>query len=154
VCGWRLWLSAIEIMSSSTEQHSYICPLCDHTEQRTAPRWRAAVQKRRFLRFRLGYPAPTSEALLFLKPRALGREMPCTDWDVHEHKPSGRTVGRIYLNISTGGLCFWCLNDHYRSPPAHRGYAPTRVKECCRSSNDGRERGPLREKGKSARRSG
>jgi hypothetical protein len=42
VCGWRLWLSGIEIMSSSTEQHSYICPLCDHTEQRRAPRWREA----------------------------------------------------------------------------------------------------------------
>jgi hypothetical protein len=69
-----------------------------------------------------------SEGLLFLKPLHLNRDGTCTDWDVRENKPNGRTVGRIYLDISTGGQWFWCLNDRYPSPPAHRGYASTRAK--------------------------
>ncbi len=49
----------------------------------------------------------------------------CTDWNVREYKPSGRTVGRIYQNVSAGGEWFWCFND--RSTSSHRGYAPTRA---------------------------
>ncbi len=49
------------------------------------------------------------------------------DWDVREGKPTGRTVGRIYKDISAGGQWFWCLNDLYPSPAADRGYAPTRA---------------------------
>jgi hypothetical protein len=69
-----------------------------------------------------------SEGLLFLKPCEFvaRHETPCTDFDVHEGKPSGRTIGRIYLDISTGGQWFWCLNDRAPSLAADRGYAPTR----------------------------
>ncbi len=67
-----------------------------------------------------------SEGLLFLKPLHLSRDGTCTDWDVREGKPSGRTVGRIYLDVSAGGQWFWCLNDRDPSPAADRGYAPTR----------------------------
>ncbi len=57
---------------------------------------------------RLGYPCRMLEGLLFLKPLHLNRDGTCTDWDVREHKPNGRTVGRIYLDISTGGQWLWC----------------------------------------------
>jgi hypothetical protein len=70
-----------------------------------------------------------SEGLLFLKPCPLSRDTPCTDWDVREVKPSGRTVGRIYLDISTGGQWFWCLNDralHRLQIPAMRTHAQGR----------------------------
>jgi hypothetical protein len=83
-----------------------------------------------------------SEGLLFLKPLHLNRDGTCTDWDVCEGKPNGRTVGRIY--ISTGGQWFWCLNDRYPSPPAHRGYAPTRAKALLSLKHWWRERGPLK----------
>jgi hypothetical protein len=81
-----------------------------------------------FLSARLSYPAAMSEGLLFLKPLHLNRDGTATDWDVREGKPSGRTIGRIYLDISTGGLWFWCLNDRAPSPAADRGYAPTSAK--------------------------
>jgi hypothetical protein len=85
-----------------------------------------------------------SEGLLFLKPCPLSRDMPCTDWDVREGKPSGRTVRRIYLDISTGGQWFWCLNDRAPSPAADRGYAPTRQKAMLALKHRWRERGPLK----------
>jgi hypothetical protein len=37
-----------------------------------------------------------SEALLLLKPLHLNREGTCSDFDVREGNPSGRTVGRVY----------------------------------------------------------
>ncbi len=85
-----------------------------------------------------------SEGLLFLKPLHLNRDGTCTDWDVRERKPSGRTIGRIYEDISTGGLWFWCLNDRYPSPTADRGYAPTRAKVMLTLKHRWRERGPLK----------
>jgi hypothetical protein len=43
-----------------------------------------------------------SEGLLFLKPCDIvaRHTTPCTDFDVNEGKPSGRTIGRIYLGWS------------------------------------------------------
>ncbi len=32
----------IELVSRETDQHPYLCPLCDHDEVQTAPRWREA----------------------------------------------------------------------------------------------------------------
>ncbi len=63
-------------------------------------------------------------------------------WDVREGKPTGRTVGRIYQDISAGRQWFWCLNDRYPSPPAHRGYAPTRANAMLALKHQWRERGP------------
>jgi hypothetical protein len=68
-----------------------------------------------------------SEGLLFLKPCPISRDG-APDFDVREGKPNGRTIGRIYQDISTGGQWFWCLNDRAPSPAAGRGYAPTRAK--------------------------
>jgi hypothetical protein len=48
-----------------------------------------------------------SEGLLFLKPLHVNQDGTCTDFDVNEGKPAGRTVGRIYLDISAGGQWFW-----------------------------------------------
>ncbi len=69
--------------------------------------------------------------MLFLRPLYLNRDGTCTDLDVCEGKPSGRTIGRIYLDISTNGL-------------ADRGYAATRAKGDARAGNRWRERGPLK----------
>ncbi len=63
---------------------------------------------------------------------------------LNEGKPTGRTICRIYLDISTGGQWFWCLNDRYPSPPSHRGYAPTRAKAMLALKHRCRERGPLK----------
>ncbi len=93
---------------------------------------------------RLSYPLRMSEGLLFLKRCSLSRDTPCTNWDVNEGKPNGRTIGRIYLDISTGGQWFWCLNDRYPSPLSHRGYAPTRAKAMLALKHQWRERGPLK----------
>ncbi len=83
------------------------------------------------------------DGLLFLKPLHLNPDDgTCTDWDVREGKPNGRTVGRIY--ISAGGQWFWCLNDRVPSSPAHRGYAPTRAKAMLALKHQWRERGPLK----------
>jgi hypothetical protein len=83
-----------------------------------------------------------SEGLLFLKPLHLNREGTCTDWDVRECKSSGRTIGRIYQDISTGGLWFWCLSGRYPSPD--RCYAPTLAKAMLTLKHRWRERGPLK----------
>jgi hypothetical protein len=85
-----------------------------------------------------------SEGLLFLKPLHLDREGTCTDWDVREGKPSGRAVGRIFLDVSTNGLWFWCLNDRGPSPAVDRGYAPTRAKAMLALKHRWRERGRLK----------
>jgi hypothetical protein len=85
-----------------------------------------------------------SEGLLFLKPLHLNRDATCTDWDVLEGNPNGRTIGRIYQDISAGGQWFWCLNDRAPSPPAHGGYAPTRAKAMLALKHQWRERGPLK----------
>ncbi len=87
---------------------------------------------------------PMTEGLLFLKPLHLNRNGTCTDWDVREGKPNGRTVGRIYQNISAGGQWFWRLNDRYPSPPSHRGCAPTRAKAMLALKHRWRERWPLK----------
>ncbi len=47
-----------------------------------------------------------SDGLLFLKRLHLNRDGTCTDFDVREGKTKGRTVGRIYQDISVGGLWF------------------------------------------------
>ncbi len=88
----------------------------------------------------------SAEGLLFLKPCTLVRrhETPCTDFDVHEGKPNGPTIGRIYLDTSAGGQWFWCLNDRAPSPAADRGYAPTRAKAMLALKHRWRERGPLK----------
>ncbi len=83
--------------------------------------------------------------MLFLKPCTLSRhETPCTDWDVRERQPNGRTIGRIYKNISASGQWFWCLNDRTPSPASDRGYAPTRVKAMLMLKHRWLERGPLK----------
>ena len=65
--------------------------------------------------------------MLFLRPCPLSlHETPCTDFDVREGNPNGRTVGRIYKDISSGGLWFWCLNDRDPSPAADRGHASSK----------------------------
>jgi hypothetical protein len=86
----------------------------------------------------------SAEGLLFLKPLHLKSDGICTDWDVREGKPSGRTIGRIYLDISAGSRWFWCLNDRAPSPAADRGYAPTRAKAMLALKHRWRERGPLK----------
>ncbi len=93
---------------------------------------------------RLSYSRGMPEGLLFLKPLHLDRDGTCTDWDVPEAKPSGRTVGRIYQDISVGGQWFWSLNDRVPSPAADRGYAPTRAKAMLALKHRWRERGPLK----------
>ncbi len=85
-----------------------------------------------------------SEGLLFLKPLHLNRDGTCTDFDVREGKPNGRTIGRIYLDIAIVGEWFWCLNDRASSPAADRGYAPTRAKAMLSLKHRWRERGPLK----------
>jgi hypothetical protein len=85
-----------------------------------------------------------SEGLLFLKPLNLNRDGTCTDWDVREGNPNGRTLGRIYLDISTGGQWFWCLNDRAPSRASDRGYALTRAKAMLMLKHRWRERGPLK----------
>ncbi len=84
-----------------------------------------------------------------------GHATPCTDFDVNEGKPRGRTVGRIYLDVSTtGGQWFW-LNNRAPSPAADRGYAPTRAKAMLTLKHRWRERGSLKPgECKSKRRSG
>jgi hypothetical protein len=57
---------------------------------------------------------------------------------------TGEPLAAIYLDVSTGGQWFWCLNDRYPSPPAHRGYAPTRAKAMLALKHQWRERGPLK----------
>ncbi len=47
-----------------------------------------------------------SEGLLFLKPLHLNRDGTCTDWDVREGKPNGRTVERIYRDIYAMRLAY------------------------------------------------
>jgi hypothetical protein len=94
-------------------------------------------------------PPPMSEGLLFLKPCEIvaHHAKPCTDFDVHEGKPSGRTIGRIrriYLDTLAAGQWFWCLNDRAPSPAADRGYAPTRAKAMLALKHRWRERGPLK----------
>jgi hypothetical protein len=84
-----------------------------------------------------------SEGLLFLKPCPISREG-TPDFDVREGKPNGRTIGRIYLDISTGGQWFWCLNDRAPSPAADRGYARTRAKAMLALKHRWRARGPLK----------
>jgi hypothetical protein len=85
-----------------------------------------------------------SEGLLFLKPLHLNRDGTCTDWDVREGESNGRTIGRIYEDISTDHQWFWCLNDRYPSPAADSGYAPTRAKAMLALKHQWRERGPLK----------
>jgi hypothetical protein len=82
--------------------------------------------------------------MLFLKPLNLNRDGTCTDFDVNEGKPNGRTVGRVYEDVSTGGLWFWCLNDRAPSPAADRGYAPSRAEAMLRLKHRWRERGRLK----------
>jgi hypothetical protein len=62
-----------------------------------------------------------SEGLLFLKPCEIvaRHETPCTDFDVNEGKPNGRTIGRIY-------------------------HAPTRAEAMLALKHRWRERGPLK----------
>ena len=45
--------------------------------------------------------ARLSKAPLFLKQLHLDRDGTCTGFDVREAKPNGRSVGRIYRDIST-----------------------------------------------------
>jgi hypothetical protein len=87
-----------------------------------------------------------SEGLLFVKPGEIiaCHATPFTDFDVREGKPTGRTVGRIYQDISAGGQWFWCLNDRAPSPAADRGYALTRAKAMLMLKHRWRERGPLK----------
>jgi hypothetical protein len=41
VCQWPLWEYDIAL-GTDTEEHSYVCPRCDHMEIRTTPRLRFA----------------------------------------------------------------------------------------------------------------
>src|SRR4051794_6565081 len=83
--------------------------------------------------------------MLFLRPCPLSlHETPCTDFDVREEKPNGRTVGRIHKDISAGGLWFWCLNDRAPSPAADRGHAPSRGEAMLRLKQRWHARGPLK----------
>jgi hypothetical protein len=63
------------------------------------------------------------------------------DGDVHG---LGRTAGRIFLDISTTGLWYWCLNDRAPPPASDRGYAPTRAKAMLMLKHRWLERAPLR----------
>jgi hypothetical protein len=63
--------------------------------------------------------------------------------DVREHKPNGRTIGRLSRHIHRRAV-FWCLNDRAPSPAADRGYAPTRAKAMLMLKHRWRERGPLK----------
>jgi hypothetical protein len=54
-----------------------------------------------------------------------------TDFEVREGNPDGRSVGRIYKEISADGQWFWCLNDRAPSPAADRGYALRAQRRCC-----------------------
>src|SRR3569833_608628 len=83
--------------------------------------------------------------MLFLRPCPLSlHETPCIDFDVREGKPNGRTIRRIYRDISADGQWFWCLNDRAPSPAADRGYAPARAKAMLALKHRWRERGPLK----------
>jgi hypothetical protein len=82
--------------------------------------------------------------MLFLKQLHLNRDGSCTDFDVREGKPNGRTVGRIYKDISAGGLWFWCLNDRTPSPAADRGHAPSKGEAMQRLKQRWLQRGPLK----------
>jgi hypothetical protein len=58
--------------------------------------------------------------------------------------PKGRTVGRIYKDISAGGQWFWCLHDRARSPDADRGHARPKGEAMLRLKRRWLERGPLK----------
>src|SRR4051794_39481749 len=82
--------------------------------------------------------------MLFLKQLHLNREGTCTDFEVRDRKPSGRTVGRIYKDISSGGLWFWCLNDRDPSPAADRGHASSKGEAMLRLKQRWLQRGALK----------
>jgi hypothetical protein len=82
--------------------------------------------------------------MLFLKQLHLNQDGTCTDFDVREGKPNGRTVGRIYKEVSAVGRWFWCLDDRAPSPAADCGYAPTRGKAMLLLKRRWLERGPLK----------
>jgi hypothetical protein len=65
------------------------------------------------IRLKAARPRPTQLSCphAFLKQLQPNRDGTCADFDVREGKPNGRTVRRIYKDISAGGLWFWCLND-------------------------------------------
>jgi hypothetical protein len=50
---------------------------------------------------RLRYPPGMSEGAALPETAARQSRRPCSDLDVNEGKPGGRTVGRIYLHILT-----------------------------------------------------
>jgi hypothetical protein len=82
--------------------------------------------------------------MLFLKQLHLNPDGSCTDFDVREDKPNGRTVGRVYKDISAGWQWFWCLNDRAPSPAGDLGHAPSKGEAMLRLKRRWLERGPLK----------